>query len=205
MRTPRTIGLLSLLGMLLAAGTARPDPIFSDRLIITDAAGKKILDVTRNDATPNLPELAISSGNLVVPHSDLNVDAGLMLTEPNNPDLISDWIRVRVHSGKTKDRLVIVFKSAPDDKTVKLPGDFPKGAARLAETGQLQNVTGDLFPKYAAANQAAPFTAEVQSALDKGNGGPEPAGKAPEPTSLALLGTGALALAAWRLRRRLAG
>jgi hypothetical protein len=199
MRTPRTIGLLFLLGTLLAAGTAQADPILSDRIIIHDAAGKKILDVTRNESTPNLPELAISSGNLFVPHSDLNVDAGLILTDANNPDLVSDWIRVRVHSGKKKDRLVIVFKSNPDEKSLKLPGDFPKGAPRMAETGQLQDVTADLFPKWAAANQAAPFTVEVQSDLDNK---PD---KAPEPASLTLLGTGALIAAAWRLRRKVSG
>jgi hypothetical protein len=127
----------------------------------------------------------------------MNVNAGLILLDANNPDLISDWVRVRVFPGKKQDTLYITFKSNPDEKSLALPRDFPKGAPRMAETGQLQNVTADLFPKYAAAKVAPPFTVQVQSDLDK------PA-DTPEPASLALLGTGMLAMGgyAWRRRRQ---
>ena len=53
MRTPRIIGVLSLFGVLLAAGSTGAAPVFSDRIVITDAAGKTILDVTRNESEPN--------------------------------------------------------------------------------------------------------------------------------------------------------
>jgi hypothetical protein len=199
MRTPQTVATLTLLGVLLAAGTASAEPILSDRVVITAADGKVIVDATRNESTPNLPELGISSGPLKVPHNAMNVNAGLILVDANNPNIISDWMRVRVFSGKKHDTLYITFKSNPDEKSLKLPADFPKGAPRIAETGQLQNVTAYLFPKYADAKVPPPFTVQVQSDLDK----PDPA-PAPEPASLALLGTGLLALGgyAWRRRRQ---
>jgi hypothetical protein len=194
---------LTLLGVLLAVGTANAEPILSDRVVITAADGKVIVDVTRSESTPNLPELGISSGPLKVPHNAMNVDAGLILLDANNHDLISDWIRVRVFSGKKQDTLYITFKSNPDEKSLKLPPDFPKGAPRIAETGQLQDVTADLFPKYAAVNAASPFTVQVQSDLDRpvppDPGKPAPA---PEPASLALLGTGMLAVGGYVWRRR---
>jgi hypothetical protein len=205
MRTPQTVRRLALLGVLLAAGTANADPILSDRVVITAADGKVLLDVKRSESTPNLPELGISSGPLKVPHNAMNVDAGLILLDANNHDLISDWIRVRVFSGKKHDTLYITFKSNPDEKTLNLPKDFPKGAPRIAETGQLQNVTADLFPKYAAAGVAPPYTVQVQSDLDKpGQLDPHKPAPAPEPASLALLGTGMLALGGcvWRKRRQ---
>jgi hypothetical protein len=39
----------------LAFGTGGAAPIFSDRLVISGANGDVILDVTRNDSTPNVP------------------------------------------------------------------------------------------------------------------------------------------------------
>jgi hypothetical protein len=191
---------LALLGVLLAVGTAKAEPIPSDRVVITAANGKVILDVTRSESTPNLPELGISSGHLKVPHNAMNVNAGLILLDANNPNLISDWVRVRVFPGKKEDTLYITFKSNPDEKSLRLPRDFPKGAPRIAETGQLQNVTADLFPKYAAANVPPPFTVQVQSDLDQP--APRDPAPAPEPASLALLGTGMLALGGYVWRRR---
>jgi hypothetical protein len=194
---------LTLLGVLLAVGTANADPILSDRVVITAADGKVILDVTRNESTKNLPELGISSGPLQVPHNSMNVEAGLILLDAKNPDIISDWIRVRVISRDKKDTLFITFKSNPDEKFLKLPPDFLKGAPRIAETGQLQDVTAVLFPKYAAAKVAPPFTVQVQSDLDQGDPrGPGDTHHAPEPASLALLGTGMLALGGYVWRRR---
>jgi hypothetical protein len=193
--------LLSLPGVLLAAAAAHADPIFSDRIIITDAGGKKILDVTRNDSTPSLPELAVSSGQLIVPHNQMNIPSGVILTEPNNADVISDYVKLSVISGKQNDKLIIVFKSLPEDKKrLHLPGDFPKGAPRVAETGQLQDVTADLFPMWAKAGLAPPFTVQVQS-VDP----PKP-DKNPEPASLTLLGVGLLTAAGGVcFRRRRAG
>jgi hypothetical protein len=197
MRTPWILGVLSLCGVLLGAGAGRAEPIFSDRIIVTDAAGKTILDVTRNESTPNLPELAVTTGGLVVPHNKLNVAAGVILTDAKNPDFNSDYVKVSVASGRVNDTLFIVFKSNPDEKSLALPNDFPKdAAARIAETGQLQDVTANLFPAYANAGQAAPFEVQVQSDLDK----PAPA---PEPATLTLFAAGALAVGAcaWRNRR----
>jgi hypothetical protein len=196
MRTLPALGTLALIGTLLAASAASADAVLSDRLVIIDAAGKTILDVTRNESTPSLPELAISSGRLLVPHNERNVSAGVILTDKDNPDFNSDHIMLRVVSGKETDALTFVFKSNRDEKSLKIPGDFPKGAPRMEETGQLQDITADLFPQWAAAQQAAPYTVEVQSDLDKPDHGPEPA-------SLTLFGLGALALGgyAWRRRR----
>jgi hypothetical protein len=207
MKATRTVGALSLLGLLLATTPAKADPMLSDRLIITDPAGKVVLDVKRFESTPSLPELGISSGSLVVPHSALNVAAGVILTDPKNPDFNSDWIKVSVHQGKKNDKITIVFKSNPDEKSLNIPKDFPKGAPRIAETGQLQDLTAFLFPKYTADGKQAPFKIEVMSDDDRpGKVGPADVGQVPEPASLALLATGALAVGAcaWRKRRKAA-
>jgi hypothetical protein len=198
MRTPRTVGLLSLFGVLIAAAPGAAAPIFSDRLVITDnATGKVILDVTRDDGTGKRPEFGISSGSLTVPHNAMNVSAGVILTDPNNANFNSDYLRLRVDSDKKNDTLLFVFKSNPDDgKSLKIPGDFPKGAPKIAETGQLQDVTAQLFPQYAANGVAPPFKVQVQSA--------DPPAKNPEPASFILLATGMVSLGgcAWHSRRR---
>jgi hypothetical protein len=207
MKTTWAVGALSLLGLLLATTPAKADPILSDRLVITDPTGKVILDVKRFESTPSLPELGISSGSLVVPHNALNVAAGVILTDPGHPDFNSDWIKVSVHSGKKNDKITIVFKSNPDEKSLNIPKDFPKGAQRIAETGQLQDLTAYLFPKYAAAGIQAPFKVEAMSDDDRpGKVGVGDVPQVPEPASLALLATGALALGgcAWRKRRKAA-
>jgi PEP-CTERM motif len=202
---PPTIAVLSLLGVLLAASTANAEPIFSDRLVITAADGTVVVDVKRFESTPSLPELAITSGPLRVPHDDMNVDAGVILTEPKDDDFNSDWVRVSVSAGRRQDVLHILFKSDPDEKSLKIPKDFPKNPARIAETGELQDVTDLLFPQYAAAGKAAPFTVEVQSGVDADEVGfvpPVLVGRAPEPASLALLTTGVLTLGCYAWRRR---
>jgi hypothetical protein len=194
---------LPLLGALLAVGTANADPILSDRVVITAADGTVIVDATRSESTPNLPELGISSGPLKVPHNAMNVNAALILVDANNHDLISDWVRVRVHPGKKQDALYITFKSNPDEKSLKLPSDFLKDAPRITETGQLQNVTAYLFPQYALATVPPPFKVQVQSDLDQPvPGNPGKLDTAPEPASLALLGTGMLAVGGYVWRRR---
>jgi hypothetical protein len=197
MRAPLTVGSLALLAAVCAAGSAAADPILSDRVIITDAKGTEIVNATREENAKHPPELGIASGPLKVPHNALNVDAAFVLTDKDKPDLNSDWMRLRVFSGRVTDTLYFTFKSNPDEKSLKLPGDFLKDAPRLAETGQLQDVTALLFPKWAAAGKAPPFTVEVMSDLDK------KADHAPEPAGLTLLGLGAAALGgyAWRRRR----
>src|SRR5262245_52497685 len=109
MRASKTVGSLALLAALAAADSAAADPILSDRVSITHDGGKVILDVTRNEGSEEQPELGVSLGPLKVPHSPLNVDAGFVLTDKDDPDFNSDWMRLRVAGRKDFDILLFVF------------------------------------------------------------------------------------------------
>jgi hypothetical protein len=216
MKTPRPLGALSLFGLLLTVAAVQADPVFSDQVIIKDAAGNTIVNTTRNDSTPSLPELAVTSGPLKIPYNKLDHSFGVVFTDPGNPKFISDWLKVTVHHHpkKNTDTLYIVFKSSPDEQSMKLPRDFPEHYVTIAETGQLQDVTADLFPKYTKAGVAPPFTVQIKSVdppppppvggLPGGVG--VGAAAVPEPASLTLFGLGLLGLggAAWRKQRKAA-
>jgi hypothetical protein len=200
MRTPQSARACSLFALLLAAGVAHAEPIPSDRLVITAAGGAVVLDTVLLEGAPGHPERRIHSGQLRVPHNALNVPAGVILTDPAT-GLASDWLRLTVVPHKKDDMLRFVFRSDRDGKSLKIPKHFPAGAPRIAETGQLQDVTALLFPLYAQAGQAPPFTVQVLSDTDK----PAPRlAHAPGPGSLAVLSTGLLTLGgyAWRRRRQ---
>jgi len=202
MRTPQSAGACSLFALLLAAGVARAEPIPSDRLVVTAAGGAVVLDKVLLEGAPGHPERRIHLAQLRVPHNALNVSAGVILTDPDT-GLASDWLRLSVVPHKKDDMLRFVFRSDRDGKSLTIPKHFPAGAPRIAETGDLQDVTALLFPLYARAGQAPPFTVQVLSDAEKSDQGVHIA-SVPGPGSLALLGTGLLTLGgyAWRRRRQ---
>jgi hypothetical protein len=100
----------------------------------------------------------------------------VVLTEPGNPDYVSDIMRLTVNDSDT----LLTFKFVSDNETSLVP---PKDATSIPEAADFMDLTGPLFPKF--KEEDAPAAVFVRSADVS----------VPEPGSMMLIGSAGLAIA----------
>jgi len=187
-------------GALLVPGLVLSAPVFSDRFVVTNALGIKLLDATIFEGAEPAATVLIIPLNVGAAINAGLIDAFALMvegprclgcppeTDPAGKGLPSDLITLEVtrNAAGVPISIELDFISDSDTNSLIPPAGF-LGGAPITENGTLQDISLSLFPRYPAAGPL-PFKIEVKSCSLPCEA------DVPEPSTLSLVGLALLTL-----------